>query len=85
MRDMVKPDGICYISMPNALNFEVETILHGFKKTNPSVAQYLSPGIIAGLVKRLDGKIMWIDWKCRYMLGHIFITFTKLNSKKRSQ
>lgn len=77
MLKMVKPNGICYISTPNALGFEFQTITHGFKKINASVAQYLSPGVTAGLIKRLGGRILWCDNRCRYLLGHIYMTFSK--------
>ena len=77
MLKMVKPKGLCYLSTPNALGFEFQTIAKGFKKTNASVSQYLTPGVTAGLIKRLDGNIIWCSPRCRYMLGHIRIIFSK--------
>ena len=73
----VKPDGLCYISTPNALGYEISFRLRGKKKINNSVAQYLTPSVIKGLINRLGGTVIYQRFGSRYWLKHIELIFTK--------
>jgi 2-polyprenyl-3-methyl-5-hydroxy-6-metoxy-1,4-benzoquinol methylase len=79
MLNAVKLGGLCILSAPNGLNYEIFSHKPSNKKKpiNGSVFQYLGPGVIGGLIRRLGGEVMWVDWKAKIGMGHIHMMFKK--------
>jgi len=73
----VTDDGICILTTPNALGYEISWRFRGKKKINSSVCQYLTPCVIKGLVNRLGGHVVYQNFGSRLWLKHIDIRFKK--------
>jgi len=73
----VKPDGICIITTPNALGYEISYRFRGKKKINGSVSQYLTPCVIKGLINRCNGRVISQNIGSRLWLKHINIIFER--------
>ena len=78
----VKPDGVCHLTTPNALGYEISYRFRGKKKINGSVSQYLTPCVIKGLINRCGGMVIYQNIGSRFWLKHIEIRFKgKLQTK----
>lgn len=73
----VKPDGVCIITTPNALGYEISYRYRGRKKINGSVSQYLTPCVIKGLINRCGGIVVYQNFGSRWWLKHINIKFKR--------
>ena len=71
----VKSDGICIITTPNALGYEISYRYRGRKKINGSVCQYLTPCVVKGLINRCGGRVVYQNFGSRWWLKHIEINF----------
>jgi len=72
-----KSNGVCILTTPNALGYEISYRFRGKKQINNSVNQYLSPCVIKGLINRLGGSIISQNFGSRIWLKHINIEFQK--------
>ena len=75
MLKYVKSDGVCIITTPSALGYEISYRFRGKKKINGSVSQYLTPCVIKGLINRCGGKVVYQNFGSRWWLKHIIIKF----------
>ena len=73
----VKRNGVCIITTPNAMGYEISYRYSGKKKINDTVSQYLTPCVIKGLINRCGGKILYQNIGSRFWIKRIEIIFKR--------
>lgn len=73
----VKANGVCIVTTPNALGYEISYRFRGKKRINGSVSQYLTPCVIKGIINRCRGYIVYQNIGSRIWLKHIYIRFER--------